>query len=80
MILDSGCKRSVAGRKWTEEYIAALGEKDKRNVRTKEVTIGQKFRFRGEQVFTATEEVRALVIIGSKRFNLQQSYFDLNNL
>ena len=27
--MDTGCNRSVAGRKWTDKYIAAFGEKDK---------------------------------------------------
>ena len=41
-ILDTGCNRSVAGRRWTEEYITVLGE-DKRKVRTKETSGGAGF-------------------------------------
>ena len=47
-----------------------LGEKDKRKVKTKEVTNGQKFRFGGGKVFTAIAEVRAPVIIGRKGYKL----------
>ena len=55
--LDIGCNRSVAGRRWTDEYMAALGEKDKRKVKTKEVTNRQKFRFGGGKVFVEAQEV-----------------------
>ena len=56
-ILDTGCNRSIAERRWTDEYISAMGEEDKRKVKTKEVTNGQKFRFGGGKVFVATQEV-----------------------
>lgn len=48
-----------------------IGEKDKRKVKTKEVTNEQKFRFGGGKVMVAIQEVSAPVIIGKKHYNLQ---------
>ena len=49
----------------------SIGEKDKRKVKTKEVTNEQKFRFGGGKVMVAIQEVSAPVIIGKKHYNLQ---------
>jgi len=32
-ILDTGCNKSVAGTRWTEEYIKALSNKDRQKVK-----------------------------------------------
>ena len=48
-----------------------MGDKDKRKVKTKEVTNEQKFRFGGGKVLVAIQEVSAPVIIGEKHYNLQ---------
>jgi hypothetical protein len=69
-ILDTGCNKSVAGRRWTEEYLAVLGEADKEKVQIKEVDVKQKFRFGGGKVCVATKEVKAPVSIGNKRYKL----------
>ena len=69
-IIDTGCNKSVAGKEWSNEYLAALRYKDRNKVVIKEVKDRQKFRFGGGKVFTAIEEVRAPVMIGSKLYNL----------
>ena len=42
-ILDTGCNKSVVGNRWTEEYLAALSDADRKKVKTKEVDGKQKF-------------------------------------
>ena len=75
-LLSMATNRSVAGRRWTEEYLVALGEKDRKKVVIKEVTNGQKFIFSGGNVCTAKEEVKAPVMIGNKRYSLSRFVVD----
>ena len=69
-------KQKYCGKRWTNENIATLGEKDKRKVLIKDVTNGRRFRFGGGKAFTDIKEVKAPVRIGSKHYNL--SWFVVN--
>ena len=70
-IIDTGCNKSVAGKEWSKEYLAALGDKDRNKVVIKDVQDGQKFRFGGGKVFAAEKEIKAPVMIGTKRYSLR---------
>ena len=70
-IIDTGCNKSVAGREWSKEYLAALGDEDRSRVVIKDVPEGQKFRFGGGKVFAAEKEIRAPVMIGTNRYYLR---------
>ena len=70
-IIDTGCNKSVAGKEWSDEYLAALGDRDRNKVVIKEVKDGQKFRFGGGKVFATEKEIRAPVMIGNKKYSLR---------
>ena len=69
-IIDVGCNRSVAGKTWSEEFFAALRDKDQKKVVIRDVSNGQKFRCGGGKVFAAKKEIKAPVMIGSKTYSL----------
>ena len=69
-IIDKGCNRSVTGRRWTEEYITDIGQKDRKKAVIKNVTNRQKFILGEGKVFAAKDEVKALVMIGNKHYSL----------
>merc|ERR1712112_600552 len=69
-IIDTGSNKSVAGREWTEEYLAALGDKDRSSIVNKDVRNGQKFRFGGGKVVTAEKEIKVPVRVGNNRYKL----------
>ena len=70
-ILDTGCNKSVAGMRWTEEYIQALSIKDRKEVRASSMEGKQRFKFGGGTVFEAKVTISAPVQIGEKKYKLR---------
>ena len=69
-ILDTDCKKSVAGTRWTEEYIKALSRKDKKEVKMGSNKGKQRFKFGGGMVCESKTVISAPVEIGGKKNRL----------
>ena len=58
----------MAGRKWTEEYLATLSNTNRKKVMSTILENGQNLSFGGGKTFAAQREIKALVMIGRRRY------------
>ena len=73
-ILDCGCNCSVAGKEWSDDYIASLDENEQSRV--KESTSTTKFKFGDGKVYQASKKINVPAQLGSKNVMIQYHVID----
>ena len=67
-ILDSGCSKTVCGKKWLSVYLDTLSVMDRKSVKRNESS--NQFRFGGGQIFPSMGSVYIPIYIGTRRIIL----------
>ena len=75
-LLDSGCTKTVVGRKWLEVYHDMLGEEDARNIVYS--SDYSTFRFGDGAQVVSTEAVSIPAVIGAKQIQIKANVVDNN--